>query len=85
MKLTIIFFSWLICSWVGFASEPEEQRPLCTTMTQAQQVRFNRCRNGEVMTGIQSLDPLMVYCTTLLANCRDANTTEHELNHSLEK
>jgi len=45
-------------------------RMLCTTITQAQQVRFNRCRNGEVMTGIQSLDPLTVYCTTLLANCR---------------
>jgi hypothetical protein len=29
--------------------------------------------NGEVMTGIRSLDPLMVYCTRLLANCRKSD------------
>ena len=85
MKLKLIVSSLLMLSFVGFAAEPAEQRALCTTITQAQQVRFNRCRNGEVMTGIQSLDPLMVYCTTLLANCRDTKATEHELNHSLEK
>lgn len=46
-----------------------KDRMLCTTMTQGQYVRFNRCRNGEVMTGIRDLDPLTIYCTTLLANC----------------
>lgn len=85
MKVKLIVSSLLILSITSFASEPEQQRTLCTTITQAQQVRFNRCRNGEVMTGIQSLDPLMVYCTTLLANCRDTKSQEHELNHSLEK
>ena len=84
MKLKLIVSSLLILSFVGFAAEPAEQRALCTTITQAQQVRFNRCRNGEVMTGIQSLDPLMVYCTTLLANCRDANSRERELIRSSE-
>lgn len=85
MKLVIIVFNLVLFSFTGFASESEDQRTLCTTITQAQQVRFNRCRNGEVMTGIQSLEPLMVYCTTLLANCRDTKATEYELNHSLEK
>jgi len=45
-------------------------RMLCTTITQSQRVRLNRCHTNEVMTGIQSLEPLWVYCTTLLANCR---------------
>lgn len=51
-------------------------RMLCNTITQAQQVRVNRCRNGEVMTGIQSLEPLMVYCTTLMANCQALTKSE---------
>lgn len=53
-----------------------EERMLCTTITQGQYVRFNRCRNGEVMTGIQGFDPLTVYCTTLMANCRTQNLVE---------
>ncbi|NBX76733.1 MAG: hypothetical protein EBQ92_09280 [Proteobacteria bacterium] len=55
------------------------ERMLCTTITQAQQVRFNRCRNGEVMTGIQSLEPLTVYCTTLMANCRNQKNASTKL------
>jgi len=74
----LVFFAFSVCA---FSSPTEElsstfplstDRVLCTTITQAQQVRVNRCRNGEVMTGIQSLEPLMVYCTTLMANCRGA-------------
>jgi hypothetical protein len=72
------FLGWILflCSFSIEATENSSRFPissermLCTTITQAQQVRFNRCRNGEVMTGIQSLEPLTVYCTTLMANCR---------------
>jgi hypothetical protein len=72
----LFFFTLSVCSFSKEAKENSSmfpvssQRMLCTTITQAQQVRFNRCRNGEVMTGIQSLEPLTVYCTTLMANCR---------------
>lgn len=51
-------------------------RQLCTTITQAQSVRFDRCRTNEVMTGIRSLDPITVYCTTILANCLNRNSIE---------
>ncbi|MBM4304672.1 MAG: hypothetical protein FJ112_10155 [Deltaproteobacteria bacterium] len=51
-------------------------RMLCTTVTQAQSVRFDRCRTNEVMTGVKSLDPIMVYCTTILANCLNRNSID---------
>lgn len=66
------------------ASEPNRSIPvhdpdgrgLCVTITQSQRVRFDRCATNEVMTGIRSLDPITVYCTTVLANCpnRDSGT-----------
>lgn len=54
------------------------ERMLCTTITQGQYVRLNRCRNGEVMTGIQGFDPLTVYCTTIMANCRTQNLFQEQ-------
>lgn len=77
----IFFFTLSVCSFSKEAKENSSRFPvssermLCTTITQAQQVRFNRCRNGEVMTGIQSLEPLTVYCTTLMANCRSQKSS----------
>lgn len=78
MKIVKIFLYPLLFSAFMIHAEENQKlipiqnksdRSLCTTITQAQQVRFDRCMNGEVMTGIRSLDPLMVYCTRLLANC----------------
>jgi len=70
----LLFFSVTLLLATEEKSEKQkplvsELRPLCTTLTQNQVSRFERCANGEVMTGIRSLDPLMVYCTRLLANC----------------
>jgi len=80
---TVIFFFFFIVSLSvaktdgnsADSSKLSQERMLCTTITQGQQVRFNRCRNNEVMTGIQGFDPLTVYCTTILANCRDRAVT----------
>ncbi|NBX91640.1 MAG: hypothetical protein EBZ49_12435 [Proteobacteria bacterium] len=45
-------------------------RMSCSAVTGGAIARFNRCVRGtEVMTGIQSLEPLMVYCSNLIVNC----------------
>ena len=74
-----LFFGFFVLGDNKQRSVPIEEslgRSLCTTLTQGQQVRFEQCMNGEVMTGIRSLDPLTVYCTRLLANCPNRNPSE---------
>lgn len=50
--------------------EKTGERLLCTATNGGIIARFEKCLNAtEVMTGIRSLDPLMVYCTRLIINC----------------
>jgi len=50
--------------------EKTGERLLCTATNGGIIARFDKCLNEtEVMTGIRSLEPLMVYCTRLVINC----------------
>lgn len=61
-------------------SEMEQQR-MCTAFTGAKIARFNQCvSSSEVMVGIRSLDPLIVYCSNLVVNCRKEGSDPDSTN-----
>lgn len=83
MRILLIYFCLLAVVNLGFSAEnhlddsfpiPTESvgdpRLLCNAYTGSKIARFDHCiPSNEVVVGIKSLDPVMVYCSPLMINC----------------